>query len=320
MREILFRKVLVLVVIFLFISVAIQPVFANDSFDTSSQNLTIEIINTQVNEVSVEICNVDGYNYSVNLTRQQIQELENLFDELKENLDKGNTREETAEIFNETVVSLNSLGLLPKNMTVEQVQKLVTGGGISSNEMKKLEKIFDKQKTKLEENENVFCLIAGKTTKTFIERVSSRITMFFCLFIFHLIDSGIPIGPILDTLTTYAMLWWFLTDGLRMLILNPFSIGNIIGLGSHHEQESNNHYHAAEGWFFSNGQNGKKNWTGSFWGGLPIPVLQPLFTDYYPGATGFTGIRIGVPAFMKNYYYLGTALWVQISYDCPGVY
>ena len=68
----------------------------------------------------------------------------------------------------------------------------------------------------------------------------------------------------------------------------------------------------AKGWIITIGLLEPKIWRGKFYGNFSPPVF--LWYLYYTGAIGFTGIRL-----QKNSetYYLGSALWVKLTYDTP---
>ena len=76
--------------------------------------------------------------------------------------------EETQQIFNDTLVSLNSYNLLPTGMTIEQAKRLVS----SVNQNQKLIPFCQKISTKFQADAktgtiwNSFCYIAGNTSNT----------------------------------------------------------------------------------------------------------------------------------------------------------
>ena len=66
----------------------------------------------------------------------------------------------------------------------------------------------------------------------------------------------------------------------------------------------------ASGWVYTQGTNGVKTWQGDMQGDLPIEGTG-FFIFPYPGAVGFTGIKVSPLG--GTAFYLGSALWVSIS-------
>ena len=150
------KKILALGVIFLFIGVAFAPSINFNVVKASNDNDLIE--------VTTQACGIKGFgNTTVKLTKQQAGEVEHLFDTIKSRLDNTTSREETINIFNETIVELDKYGLLG-DLSVEKAQRLVTG---RYQNLQKLPDIFSSTfLVTLDDNENRNCLITGKTTET----------------------------------------------------------------------------------------------------------------------------------------------------------
>jgi hypothetical protein len=116
----LLRKGLTVAVILLFVGVAVAPSINFSVVKAASDNELIE--------VTSEACGIKGYgNTTVKLTIRQYHEVEQLFDELNIQLDKAKTREDVVTIYHNAIIGLNKYGLLPKGMTIELAQRLVTG-------------------------------------------------------------------------------------------------------------------------------------------------------------------------------------------------
>ena len=195
MKEGMFRKGVAVAVIFLFIGIAIYPSVTAVDYDIDSSKLILtevsknEISGNDLVKVVVETCNVGGgQNYTVYLTKQQVQEVENLFDTINVDLNNAKTREEVVEIFNDAVISIGEYGLLPENTSVEEAQKLVTGGDQNPRVVKQLDRLYNKSKGKLDNNSNALCLIAGNTTKTCFCNPVTRVILVLLslLFIFDI--------------------------------------------------------------------------------------------------------------------------------------
>jgi hypothetical protein len=111
---------IVVVLVFLSVGVTIAPSINFCVVKASNDN---EIV-----EVTTQACGIKGFgNQTVKLTRQQYQNLEQYLVDFRARLNQTTTREDAVPIFNEAVVELNKYGLLPKGMSVEQAQRLVTG-------------------------------------------------------------------------------------------------------------------------------------------------------------------------------------------------
>jgi TolA-binding protein len=126
MRNNWYKKSLVVGIIVLFICVT----FASGiSFKVDlSKTVQIDVSNSELVKVPVSICRVDSVeDYEVSLTQQQVGELEDLIDNIKPEIDKVETLEETEELFRDTVSSMDELDILPDDMSVEEAQQLVTG-------------------------------------------------------------------------------------------------------------------------------------------------------------------------------------------------
>ena len=64
---------------------------------------------------------------------------------------------------------------------------------------------------------------------------------------------------------------------------------------------------------------GKKNWSGDFYGRLPLPPIERsgvFDLSYFMGITGFTGLKIRYFSdddIKARYYFIGSASWVKIG-------
>lgn len=110
-------------------------------------------------EFDVELCGL-GKKHTVSLTQQEADEVELLFDDIHEQLNKVETREEAEEIFKKAAMELNQYGLLPKGMSVEQAQKLVAGEYSKDKGLPIFEKVS--HENSIQENQyNFFCFVSG---------------------------------------------------------------------------------------------------------------------------------------------------------------
>ena len=171
MQKSMFRKGLVVGIIFLFAGISIAP--SVTSIDISKTKTS----NDDLVEITLQLCKSDGVeDYKMFITQEQNEELENLFQGFKVDLDKAKTREETVRLYNDMVVSLDEIGLLPYGSSCEEVQQLVTGEKSLSNPEKIKSKkyfniVFERFKDKNSNQhflKNSFCQIAGFTTVTYL--------------------------------------------------------------------------------------------------------------------------------------------------------
>ena len=216
------KKILALGIILLFIGVAFAPSINFNVVKASSDNDLVE--------VTTQACGINGFgNTTVKLTKQQYQNLEQYLVDFRARLNKTTTRDEAVPIFKEAVVELDKYGLLPKRMSVQKAEKLVTGEFLNKRMMNALEMIAKK---KMVSNEaNYLCLTVGH--------------IFNLIFFTPLTTLGFPFGlialyigvmdsfgyyddtPILRFLLTFFVMW---PNLILFLILygvsyiNPISI------------------------------------------------------------------------------------------------
>jgi len=114
-KKILIKKGLVVTVILLFIGLAFAP--------SINANVSKTSIDSELVEITTEICGLNGGKHTVSLSKEDADEVDRLFDSIKEKLDKVETREESEEIFKEAVVELDKYGLLG-GLSVKQAQRI----------------------------------------------------------------------------------------------------------------------------------------------------------------------------------------------------
>jgi hypothetical protein len=149
----LFRKGLAVSVILFFIGLAIAPSINFNIVKASHDNDLVE--------VTTQACGIQGYgDATVELTREQYTEVEKLFEDIEVKLKTVKTREEALPIYNNAIRELNTYGLLPKGMSVEQVQKLVVDGYSTAHGYTIFEEISHKNRLQ-EYHDNFCCLVAG---------------------------------------------------------------------------------------------------------------------------------------------------------------
>ncbi len=150
------KKYLAIGLALLFVGVVLAPSINQTVVRASQENDFVE--------VTTEACGIKGYgNTTVKLTREQYQNLEQYLVEFRAKLNQTTTREEAAPIFKEAVMELDTYGLLPKGMSVDRLQKLVTRFEKSTMTVEKISSFQSNLKYV-----NLFCLIAGKVDDLFV--------------------------------------------------------------------------------------------------------------------------------------------------------
>jgi len=266
-------KGLAIGIILLFIGVAIAPSINFNVVKASDDDDLVE--------VTTQACGIKGFgNTTVKLTREQYQNLEQYLVEFRARLNQTTTREEAVPIFKEAVVELDKYGLLPRGMSVERAQKLITSSIL---------------------NNNYFCQIAGRTNRIYFLALGSIV-------IYWLAEIGI-----------FKSIFYLLYRGLFCISnLRFLRTGNIICFGFYHPSGfGGTIIEPATGWITTHGLSGTKKWDGNnLWGNLSINPF--IIFDYgftYPGAFGFTGLKIILPDLST--LFLGISFRVDISYSVP---
>ncbi len=289
-------KGLAIAVIVLFLGVAVAP------------SINANVSKEALVEFTMEVCGLNGGKQTVKLTQEEAEEVELLFDTIRERLNDTESRKEAEEIFKEAVVELNKYGLLG-GLSIKQAQRLVTGGYHDSRAMKISERIFSRfQKN----NSNYLCLIAGTTNGT---NFDSQLELLFGRIIVLL---GC-VGPIFFNkfpLYTLFILGYFFMDIFDSF--NPVAIASRVNLGG----EKGGGWHPefvefyANGWIVTIGLLGIKRYNRELIGTLPLYgtaiLSQGFIYKFNPGILGFTGLQIYNPIQEKHFYF-GSALATGID-------
>ena len=286
MQKSMVRIGIVFGIIILFFGVGIQPTLAELSIDPDESELV---------EFTVQVCDSK---HNVVLSSKQAEELDILIDNTKARLNMATTIEETSQIFDKTVVSLYDLGMLPDGMSVEDAQRLVNGHHRVSRMDKILDGLSGSNLGLLDDDENLFCLVAGETSMTLFWPLSWRLALqmselpydwaqLFVIFFFSFMR--IPL---------LLMLLW---------MLSPVVFGNMVTLGAPDMG-------TCRGWVRTIGLNGIKNWNGSFKGIIPFPHWMGYGYHCF-GIRGFNGISIYTNLNGADCFYLGSAIQVKLEYE-----
>jgi hypothetical protein len=221
-RNILLKKGVAVAIILLFLGVAVVPSINISVVKAATDNDLVE--------VTIEAYGIKGFgNHTVKLTKQQNQNLEQYLLDFRERLNTTTTREEAVSLFKEAVVELNKYGLLPKGMSVEHAQRLVTGYYQNSNMLRKIQNDFQsiakiKQKQNLNPNmKNAFCVLFATAIK-----IPDYLPSPFIIPLGLLIVLGI-VPSLLFSLIGAEDLAKLLADiGLLFWVFNPFRFINFV--------------------------------------------------------------------------------------------
>jgi len=327
MQKNIVKKGLVIAIIFLFIAVSFQPVFAiiNKSNEESIINNSV---NNDKNEYIIEIVKEDEIiRHSVFLTEEEEYELETLISSVKSELNNSKSTENTDQIFYDAVDSFNSLGIFPENVSISEIKQLVTG------ENRNLDKIRFKEEMG-DGFENRLCFVSSYTKDGyFLDSLNLgpiilvAFLAFFPLVAYASFISFLELNFNLSRFKLLTMLfmipWCILITPLILSVLSifsfqPVSIGSLITYGRYEPnilEPQYQEYFPSYGWISTIGLNGIKSYSGYFYGML-IKIPTP-FILFYSGIVGFTGISIRKPD--KSVFRLGFGLHVKIDINPPGV-
>jgi hypothetical protein len=279
------RISLTVAVILLFVGVSVSPSLAT----VQPKKIDVEYF-----DVTTEFVGLDK-NITIQLTREEILMLDALFNSFKDNCNDSVTLTDTIELFNDMINKLDNFGLLG-NCSIKQVQDLVTGrfqkSGIKGIKSRLYDKII------IDENSNIFCLIAGSASYTLIIPPVSRLVNLIAL--------------VTSVFWLYIPLILWVLNFVRLYFLYPwYTIGGGIALGCSYGWHGYN-FHPAKGWFYTFGLFGEKKREGNLFGQI-FPFVF-LTNTYYTGATGFEGVRV-YNSMWEQSYYLGFATCAKIGYS-----
>ena len=218
------------------------------------------------------------------MTKEQVEQLDTIFYNLEEKLNYVTTKEESIPIFDEALFELDKLNLLPDGMSLEEARKLVIGNYNQKRVLNILDTVIKQNNEYFGEDENRFCLIAGRVFDIYFS------TLWFLYWYNFMYDSSG--GPF--------------TFGLMLVgaILSSLTLINIVGLIYFADQTN--------GAVFTAGLLGIKFWNGGLSG-----ILPQWIGNFYPdlAVNGFTGIRFLSLNEDTPTYFIGTALHVGIQSD-----
>ncbi len=285
------KKLLEVGVIVLFLGLAFAP---SINADISKASVDSELV-----EITTEVCGINGGKHTVQLTKEEANEVEKLFYTIERRLNEVERREEAVEIFEEAVVELDKYGLLG-GLNVKNAQRLVTGFYYTQNFQKKIIKP-DKGELNSDEFHNSFCFVSGNniTCTRFTGAFLSKLSMFFA--------SLIPDAPE-SLLDDFIFLFLIMFSSLYEQY-KPIAISQKVGFGTKRMDDTGAFvYSPAEGNISTYGLEGTKSWAGPFYGSLGMGYW--MVYDIYLGMRNFFGFKIGT-------HYFGFALKVGLQRERP---
>ncbi|MFA5102023.1 MAG: hypothetical protein WC525_02605 [Candidatus Thermoplasmatota archaeon] len=298
------KKIFAVSIILLFLGVSVAP--------SINMNVVTAAQEDDLIEVTTQACGIQVYgNTTVRLTREQYQSLEEYLVDFRARLNQTSTREEAIPIFKEAVVELDTYGLLPKGMSVERAQKLVTKSYQDKKIINFQEKMLKNSLLIIDNTSNVLCLIAGRTTETIFIPFLARANLIPLLATLAWASVTLTSGRlIIGVILLGLSLIFGITSIMSFLLgnISPLSFSQWIRFGEWISRPG--YVNPADGWLSTMGLNGMKTWDHSFHGGIG--------GDDYLGVMGFTGIKIFFPnlnfvAIPYTAFFLGSALLVNIE-------
>lgn len=281
MKNLWLKKGLTAGIIILFLGLAIAPSTNANVISCSAESDLIEI--------TTEICGLDSIKpYTIKITKEKAEQLEALFDTIRKQLSTVGTREETIELFTEAVEELDKLGLLPESLSNEDAQRLVCDLPIKVRNVR-----HQYIKGLSDVDGNLLCHIAGNATYAYFGNV---------------LDAFLNSNLLGNFIEIFAILFSLTITFIRKVILTILQLEKpmMISFGTIKKCGYGYVLVPSEGWIWTNGVFGVKNWTGKFTGAL-FPLLY-VFPPR-PGVSRFRGIRITSE---EQTYFVGTALRTRI--------
>jgi len=226
-------------------------------------------------------------------------------------LNQTTTREEAVPIFKDAVVELNKYGLLPKGMSVEKAQKIMTHS-------KKLAALTNQDNLSINHTQiyNLFCSVTGSATECGIASFLSAAIEYP---IYNLVKNYY-VPPYIPPIGLYFLYAIWILSSLPFLLRNTiplvstmlgfFGMFSLLTFGTSVQTNHGSYFYPSRGWIDTIGPYGKRNLSGYFYGFVDIPVLN-AFGTRHTGVSGFTGLKILL--LDQQSFFLGTAIWVNVG-------
>ncbi|MFO7678078.1 MAG: hypothetical protein R6V50_06850 [Thermoplasmatota archaeon] len=281
-----------------------------------------------------------GKQHSVKLTKDEHNRLNIIFDEINLKLKNAKSMEEAKSIFNDAILQLDELNLIPEKLGVKKTQELVTGKFLNSNKLNKYLLNTIKSETETNDTEsNRLCLIAGESTEEYPITWfhSFRFRFIYTLAIFKLLlgyrlnrpalMDRAAVRIIILSLIFYLRLYVYpLNSQYSNIFIDPFfQLPIMMGGWINYGIRLGDVYSPSQGWVTSYGRDGLKNWSGNLYGQLinllnfPV-VLWPGIVSFV-GVSGFFGLMFDYlhpdPEVIYPRKYIGFSLKVKLGNEPP---
>jgi len=294
MKNRLFIINIAVLIVLLFIDIAVTPIINFNIVKASNENDFVE--------VTTQACGIKGYgNTTVKLTREQYQNLEQYLVEFRARLNQTTTKEEAIPIFKEAVVELDKYGLLPKGISVELAQRLVTIGYKNQYSSHLLKKMHNRNPLSQNGIDNQLCMVAGNTDDCFFLGPISAVGFLVFIIIYGIISN------IMEENVSLNLLDFFFSTHFI-----PFEIGGFGTFGSVFFDYYTPIYTSSDGWIHALGLRGVQSINGSFYG----TITRTIFGDYV-GLTGFIGLVVGPKPIPSSKFFFGSAYNIGVSRNPP---
>jgi len=308
------KKGVVVAVILLFIGLAFAP--------SINANISKSSIDSELVEFTTEICGLNGGKHTVQLTNEEADKLEQLFDVIKKKLDEVETREQSVEILNDAIVTLDKYNLLG-GLSIEQARRLILGEFYSS--FSSIYNYESNENTVNNNGENFNCLIAGRSTSirlffgrpTVLGRISEILLsdeflhyMDWLQITFPLFYRFVILPPLMLILLPTMFIAFFIPSLYDSRTNGTMTFGNTF-----HIHESNDVNSPSKGWVWTDGLNGVIKWEEPVYGQIKTLYGEwdVMYYDYYVGAVDFKGIKLSFYGLSKYTYYVGYASHVALG-------
>jgi hypothetical protein len=257
------RKLLVVGVIFLFLGLACVP--------SINANVSKE---SELVEFTTEICGLGDGKHTVQLTKEEVKEVDRLFDSIRERLNETESREEAVEIFNEAIVELDKYGLLG-GLSVKQAQRLVIGNWKIPIKQKIIDAIYYRLIGSANDFDNVNCLIYGRITNT----------LYFAYWAgMYILNWAKENGY------EWIPAFWSCFLGFNFRLF-PIKRASFMSIGStRYNSWSRNEYYPSLGEIWTIGMEGVKEWNGSLKGTYYEFTYQSDFASW--SMVGHIGVKL----------------------------
>ena len=305
----LISKALAIGVIVLLLGVSIVPII----------NAEVSFNKAEFVEISTELFGFENpTSYTIQVSKEDSDKIDKIFEEIDAKLDSSKTIDETIEIYDWAILELDKYGLFG-DISIEEVRKIVLGPYYNKIKAERMDKLLSKYNRIFDDSTNSNCLIngiilhnpSGHLDYCPMGIIQTLISTFITIFHYR-IAPEFPISIGIFTLT----LLYMISTGAMLL---PFLPICVIGIGGYLSFFGEN---AAYGWINSQGNKGKINTSGPFFGQFPlyqmIRNIEGSISCYYPGIFGFTGIQlIDFDNIVKGAKILGYALDVRLGPNRP---